>query len=219
MSIKIIAEFGVNWNDVKDFETMVLLCKSLGIKFVKMQMWKKEQIPEKLKELRKMYVGKGRAKYCFKFAKKHGIELFYSVFYPKAVDICEDVGVNFYKVRYQDRNDYSLYKRLKKTNKTIFVSCSDPMDTAYLNLATYQKRVNFLFCVPRYPAKFEDYKPPDRHGFQGISDHTPDLELFKIYNYGNINRWFEMHVKMNDDCFERAWSKSFEQLKEALESG
>jgi len=188
-----------------------------------MQMWKKEQIPEKLKELRKMYVGKGRAKYCFKFAKKHGIELFYSVFYPKAVDICEDVGVNFYKVRYQDRNDYPLYKRLKKTNKPIFVSCSDPMDTAYFNLATYQKRVIFLYCVPKYPAKFEDYKFSIRYGhnnsFQGISDHTSDLKLFKIANKkpNNNNEWFEMHVKENDDCFEHAWSKSFEQLKEALE--
>ena len=218
MSTKIIAEFGVNWKSIHEFEDMVVLARALGIKHVKMQMWKKEQIPERLKELRKMYIGPGRAKYCFKFAKKHGIELFYSVFYPEAIDICEKIGVNFYKVRYQDRNDYPLYKRLKKTNKTIFVSCSDPKDTAYFNLANYQKRVNFLYCVPRYPAKFEDYVPPDRHGFQGISDHTSDLELFKIYNLGiSLNRWFEMHVKMGNDCFESAWSKSFKQLKEVLD--
>ena len=211
--MELILEFGCNWKTIKDFETMIVLCRASGIKFVKLQMWRKDQVP---KEVRSMFVGKGRAKYCFKFAKKHGVELFFSVFYPEAVDICEKIGVNFYKVRYADRNDYPLYKRLKKTNKTIFVSCSDPMDTLYLNLATYQKRVKFLYCVPRYPAKFEDYKPPDKHGFQGISDHTPDLELFKIYNYANIDRWFEMHVKMGNDCYESKWSKTFAQITEVL---
>ena len=151
-----IAEFGCNWKTIKDFETMVLLCKTLNIKFVKMQMWKKDKVP---KEVRSMYIGKGRAKHCFKFAKKHGIELFYSVFYPEAIDVLEEIGVNFYKVRFYDRNNLTLYRRLKKIKqgKKIFVSCQDPMDTLYYNMAKYQKNIIFLYCVPRYPAKFEDY--------------------------------------------------------------
>ncbi len=223
MSTKIIAEFGVNWKSIKEFEDMVLLCRALGIKHVKMQMWKKEQIPEKLKELRTMYIGPGRAKYCFKFAKKHGIELFYSVFYPEAIDICEKIGVNFYKIRFDDRNDYPLYKRLKRTKKTIFVSCRDPKDTLYFNLANYQKRVNFLYCVPKYPAKIGDYRDLRRLiKYNGISDHTLDLELFKYFYTQrdvrpNMVKWFEMHVKTDDDCFEKAWSKSFKQLKEVLD--
>ena len=219
MSIKIIAEFGVNWKNIHEFEDMVVLARALGIKHVKMQMWKKEQIPERLKELRKMYIGPGRAKYCFKFAKKHGIELFYSVFYPEAIDICEKIGVNFYKVRYQDRNDYSLYKRLKKTNKTIFVSCSDPKDTAYYNLTVYQKRVVFLYCVPKYPANPRDYLDVPLSNFDGVSDHTSNLKIFNAFQdaYYNEDKWFEIHVKMGNDCFESAWSKSFKQLKEVLE--
>jgi sialic acid synthase SpsE len=207
----LILEFGCNWKTIKEFETMIVLCRALGIKYVKLQMWRKDQVP---KEVRPMYVGPGRAKYCFKFAKKHGIELFFSVFYPEAVDICEKIGVNFYKVRYRDRNDYPLYKRLKKTNKTIFVSCSDPMDTLYLNLATYQKRVNFLYCVPRYPAKINDYLPLQL-SFQGISDHTSDLKLFKNANEWKME-WFEVHVKMGNDCYESKWSKTFAQITEAL---
>jgi sialic acid synthase SpsE len=213
--MELIAEFGCNWKTIKDFETMVVLCRALGIKYVKLQMWRKNQVP---KEVRPMYVGPGRAKYCFKFAKKHGIELFFSVFYPEAVDICEKIGVNFYKVRYQDRNDYPLYKRLKKTNKTIFVSCSDPMDTLYFNLATYQKRVKFLYCVPRYPTTYHLYKKALKvKNIDGFSDHTQDLKLFEFAREIGYP-WFELHVcEDKKEAYEGKWSKTFKELKEALE--
>lgn len=181
-------------------------------------MWKKEQVPP---EVRKMYIGKGRAKYLFKYAKKHGIEVFFSVFYPEAIDICEDIGVNFYKVRFDDRNNITLFRRLKKTkNKTIFVSCQDPFDTLYFNLAKFQKNVKFLYVIPKYPANIMDYnKVISGHlyyHFQGISDHTPDIELFKYFNTIKEECWFEIHVKENNNCFETKWSKSFTKLKEAL---
>ena len=216
--MEIIAEFGCNWKTIKDFETMVLLCKTLNIKFVKMQMWKKDKVP---KEVRSMYIGKGRAKHCFKFAKKHGIELFYSVFYPEAIDICEGIGVNFYKVRFYDRNNLTLYRRLKKIKqgKKVFVSCQDPMDTLYYNMAKYQKNVIFLYCVPRYPAKIENYLIKDLkiwNGIKGVSDHTSNVDLLKIALKNPYIKWFEMHVKMGNDCYENLWSKSFEQIKEVL---
>lgn len=220
--MEIIAEMGVNWKFREQAIYMMGRAFVLGIKHVKFQMWKPEQIPEKLKELRSMYVDEKLATELFEVGKQYGQEVFFSVFYPEAVEICEKIGVNFYKVRFDDRNDYQLYKRLKKTNKTIFVSCQDPKDTAYFNLTTYQKRVKFLYCVPRYPAKLGDYSFSIRYDhnkkFQGISDHTSDLMLLKMSIYHPISKydWFELHVKLNDDCFEHAWSKSFDQLTEVL---
>ena len=180
-----------------------------------MQMWKKDKVPE---PVRSMYIGKGRAKYCFKFAKKQCIELFYSVFYPEAVDVCEGIGVNFYKVRFYDRNNLTLYQRLKKIRqgKKIFVSCQDPMDTLYYNMAKYQKNVIFLYCVPRYPAPLPQYDNAFNLDIDGISDHTKDLMLFRSANKYAGFKWFEIHVKMGNDCYENLWSKSFEQLKEVL---
>ena len=127
----------------------------------------------------------------------------------------EKIGVNYYKVRYFDRNNLTIYRKLKKTkDNLIFVSCQDPHDTIFYSMAKYQKRVKFLYVVPTYPALYKEYSPL-KLKFHGISDHTSDFELYK-----NALEWkmeyFEMHMKQNDDCIEAPWSKSFEELKEVL---
>lgn len=213
--MNIIAEFGCNWNTISDFRSMILFCREMGIKYVKMQLFKPYEVPE---EVRRMYIGKGRAKYLFKFAKSHGIELFYTPMYPTAVDICEEIGVNYYKVRYKDNRNLKLYRKIKKTKKPIFVSCDSfgIMGTVYDNLFIYEglKRVIPLYCVPHYPASFEEYKTKG-HIVVGYSDHTPD---FKLYNtVKEWAEWIEMHVCLDKKkCYEGKWSKELRKLKEVI---
>jgi len=216
LMVEIIAEFGCNWNTIQDFRMMVLFCKELGIKYIKLQMWKPEQAP---KEVRHMYIGKGRAKYMFNFAKRLGIELFFSVMYPEAVDICEKIGVNYYKIRYIDRNNHSLYRKVKKTSKILFISVDNEglPGTLYNNLFIYHpNRVIALRVVPHYPATFEEYNP--NYYMIGYSDHTPD---FQLYNHAKKDSVFiEMHLCLDKKkCFEGKWSKELREIREVLDNG
>ena len=55
--------------------------------------------------------------------------------------------------------------------------------------------------------------------FDGVSDHTSNLDLYKLCNhetYNNKLKWFEMHMAFDDNAPERKWSKTFEELKELI---
>ena len=211
--VEIIAEFGANWNNMSTFREMVLLCKLIGIKYIKLQMFEIDKVP---KEIRKMWIGKGRAKYMFKFAKSLGIELFFTPMYPEAVDILEDIGVNYYKIRYIDRNNYELYQKIGEVEKLTFVSVDDLgiMDTLYSDIFIWNNdKIIPLLCVPDYPAEFEQYNP--KYIVIGYSDHTPD---FRLYNHAKkASEFIEMHVCLDKkDAYEAKWSKELGKIKEML---
>jgi hypothetical protein len=72
-----------------------------------------------------------------------------------------------------------------------------------------------LECVPEYPASVDQYELVDPK-FQGISDHTPNLDLYlRALEKPNL-KWFEMHVCLDDNCYERAWSKTFDEIEEVI---
>lgn len=194
---------------------MIRKSKEVGADYVKFQIFKKEHIENhpQFEKLKEMILDFNTVKLLFDYGKENGIEIFFTPFFPEAIDWIEKIGVSLYKVRFSDQNNYQLYKRLKKTRKTILVSCQDPKDTLYLNLSNYQKNVRFLYCVPKYPAKDKDYNPLSTD-FHGISDHTPNLSLYQ--NSKDRFEWFEKHVKLNDACIESNWSVSFDELKEVL---
>ena len=176
---------------------------ALGIKFIKFQLFKEEQVPEAVRD---MVITEDLARELAETGRTYGQEVFFSVFYPEAVDICERIGVNYYKVRFKDRHNTEILNKILQTKKTTFYSTSDPI---YL-----VDHLIPLLCVPNYPAHFSDYRGFITHGY---SDHTPD---FKLYKYARFNKasWFEMHVCMDrETAYEGKWSKSFEELKEVLD--
>lgn len=211
-----MAEFGVNWKNREQALFMMGMAKSLGINLIKFQLFQKEDVQE---EIKSMVINEELAKELFEVGKSYGQDVFFSCMYPEAVDICEKIGVKYYKVRYFDRKNLPLYRKLKKTDKLIFVSCQDPHDTIFYSMVKYQKRVNFLYCVPKYPAQFRDYPLITPSGFSGFSDHTDDIQILEHYLEYPYPDWFEIHVKLDNNCVESKWSKSFEELKEVLENG
>ncbi|KKL47846.1 hypothetical protein LCGC14_2331460 [marine sediment metagenome] len=204
--MNIIAEFGVNWKSREQAFFMMGQAFALGIKFIKFQLFKEEQVPEAVRD---MVITEEFARELVETGRTYGQEVFFSVFYPEAVDICERIGVKYYKVRYADNTNMDLLNKIWATKKIYFIS----IDNTILS-----KRAISLKCIPQYPAKERDYYPITKE-FLGISDHTSDLELFKTCNSFNQELdldWFEMHVKLDDNCYESKWSKSFEELREVL---
>ncbi len=234
--MKIICECGCNFNNLKEAMKLIDKTKELGAFLSKFQIYNEANIKNSrdYKFLKEIMINEEKAKTLFEYGKTINQEVFFTCFYPEAVDICERIGVKYYKVRYFDRNNLPLYRKLKKTkDKLIFVSCQHPHDTIFYNMGKYQKRVKFLYVIPQYPAKLEDYEGfliehfrdnPEKglfpnKDFKGISDHTPDLRLFQIFNSTKIKpvEYFEMHMCMNkEEAIEGKWSKTFKELKEVL---
>ena len=217
--MKIICECGCNFNSLNEAMKMIDKTKEIDAFLCKFQLYNAENIKKSkdYKFLNEIMINEKMAKILFEYGKSIEQEVFFTCFYPKAVDICDRMEVKYYKIRFFDRNNLIIYRKIKKTNKPIFVSCNDPKDTIFYNMSRYQERIHFLYCIPQYPAPMKLYLQHwNNNIFSGFSDHTKNTELLKIAKDMNVD-WFEVHVKLDDNCYEKAWSKSFKELKEVLE--
>jgi len=213
--MQIIAEMGCNWKTREEAFKMMGMAKALGIDLVKYQLFNKDMTP---KQLHPFIIDEEFAQSLVRCGREHDQEVFFSCMYPETIDMCEKIGVRYYKVRYFDRNNLPILRKLKKVkDKIIFVSCKTPRDTIFGSMAKYHGNVRFLYCIPKYPAEFGDYPLITPNGFSGFSDHTPDLQLLKHYLEYPFPDYFEIHLKIDDDCIEAPWSKSFLELKEVLQ--
>lgn len=218
--IKIICECGVNFSNLHEAKKMIDKSKEIDAFLCKFQIYNNKTIKDSKNQefLKAIMINKEIAKTLFEYGKKIGQEIFFSTMIPESIDWCEEIGVGYYKIRFYDRNNLILYRKVKKTKVPIFVSCNDPNDTIYSNIAQYQKRVKFLYCVPDYPAELGKYRPDMLwKNFSGISDHTRDLKLFRMLKDSDQLDYFEMHMKLKDTIpLESIWSKTFEEVKEVL---
>ena len=204
--MNVIAEFGVNWKDLKTFREMIKQCAEVGIRYAKMQLWM--PIPQVPKAVHSMYIDEEKAHLFKKYAEKNGIDLFFTPFYARAVDICKSVGVSYYKVRYRDRNRYDLYTAMKYNGRPTFVSVPLIKDTIWKG----HKNARYLFCVPKYPAVPKDYENMTPHLFHGVSDHTKGITVLERARDMGFE-WFEKHVCLDEHCYEREWSIPIKNLE------
>jgi sialic acid synthase SpsE len=147
-------------------------------------------------------IGEAMAKELVDYGNTLGVDVFFSVYYPEAVDICERLGVKYYKIRYEDRFNYEIRDKVFATKvKTgnIFISGDN------------------LFCVPKYPAEINEY-PFYLRNEVGYSDHTHHNEGTTLLEHA-IKQYYpyhEIHVKEDDNCLEWRWSKSIDWIKRCL---
>ena len=203
--MEIIAEFGCNWDTWERALEMIIKCEDLGIKYAKFQMWKKLQVPE---EVRDMFINGSGALFLRDYGSKHRVEVFFTPFYPEAVDILEEIKIPFYKIRYADYYTYdrSIMNKVLDTDKAFFISCLTPFP---------HKRAISLECAPVYPAPRSGYQLI-HEGFEGISDHTRNLKLYKECLKIPRLKFFEMHVCLDKECYEAKWSKTFDEIEAVL---
>ena len=180
----------------------------MGIKYVKMQVFNASQVPTSLYHM--IIQGEKMARFM-KFAGRYGITLFFTPMYPEAIDLCDLLGVDFYKIRFGDRNNKELHDKLKDKTNLIFVSTQNISDTIYSG-----KNIRYLYCAPEYPADLPLYDPAYSISFHGISDHTKDFMLYRSAKKYDGFDWFEMHVCLDDLCVERPWSKKLDELKKFI---
>lgn len=212
--MKVIAECGCNFHSIEEAFIMIERAYEIGCWAAKFQAFSKEycldnNLPNRLSL---DYVD---VKGLFGYGKKVGIEVFFTPFDVERVQWCEDIGVNYYKIRYADNKNAKLLIATQKTKKPIFVSGDN---NNYFDGST--PNIINLFCIPKYPSSYLDYMTPTNpyyrnFNFKGVSDHTFDLELFLKHSVGY--KYWEKHVCLTKDCLESDWSVTFEELEKVLE--
>lgn len=234
MMIKIVAECGVNFRSIEEAKQMIDECHELGLFATKFQIYESNQIKDhpQRKFLESIRLSYWDVMELFDHGKSIGQEVFFTPMFEEAVEWCEKVGVNYYKIRFNDRNEYELIDKIVDTRKRYFLSTNQDHwihPTNYIKTRIScdidpSNQIN-LYCIPEYPARIEDYQKPRLHVYDGISDHTSNMDLFKWYRdeyskYLPYNLfhpyYFEKHVCLTKDCLESEWSCTFDELKEVL---
>lgn len=202
---------------------MIRQSKAVHAAFTKFQLYSWSEIKDDPGLIRdheqEIMLTRDTAKELFEYGKQINQKVFFTPMYLEAVDICEEIGVDLYKIRCADRHNITLIRKVLDTDKRIIMSIDRQYEPSGLVL-THTHRIDFLLCVPKYPASVADYmlnKSTFNH-FSGISDHTPNLELARQALKTHYDIIIEKHVKLNDTCIEKNWSVSFSELKSLRES-
>ncbi len=105
-----------------------------------------------------------------------GIEFMASVFDVERIAWLEEVGVKRYKVASRSVRETDLMAALAATGKPLIVSLG-MWDGAEFPEVPGASKVDYLYCVSKYPTQLEDVKlaQVDFSRYAGFSDHTEGL--------------------------------------------
>lgn len=160
---------------------------------------------------------KEQAKELFDFGRKIGIQVFFSVFDVERVEWCKEIGVNFYKIAYSERDNLPLMKALPD-DKVIIISTDYRNGHAIYQTGKQYYCIRTLYCVSKYPAQLQevalDKALEGRYRYDGYSDHTIGLDAAKLaFAWGAdiVEKHFAIDHKIGVDA---EWSMTPEELKE-----
>lgn len=176
----VIAEIGVNWNgNYSLVEEMITHSKNAGCDAVKFQSFNEDIVknhPEK-SLLLKSSVNEVNIDKIDDISKKIGIEWFSTPMYSEVVDVL-DPYVKRFKIREADsrvllKNEKSeLIQTIMNKNKEIIISSNiNPKNVKIFS----NSKVNWLYCVPKYPCKLSEVNFEEQKNFVGYSNHCPQI--------------------------------------------
>lgn len=178
--VYVISEIGVNWDGNFDIvREMITKSKNVGCDVVKFQSFNEKNLgnhPEKSKLL-KCAINKKNIDMIDDIAKSVGIEWFCTPMNLDAVELI-DPYVTRFKIRELDgrilleNKTNDIIDKILKTDKEIFVSSSNsPRKSVFWN----NSRINWMYCVPKYPCDLSDLDFKNFGDFSGYSNHCTDF--------------------------------------------
>lgn len=224
--VYIIAECGVNFTSLTEAKTMIAKAYGANADAVKFQVYDHDNLCKVYSggdverhplydELMDIKLGLNELKELKEYADNIGINLLATPMYPEAVEILEELQVDRYKIRYADRYNNELIKKVKATGKPIIISCDE-----YYMFITKHTNISCMFCISKYPPEPSDFKHfPIRFSNNtiiGYSNHFPSIApaLIAVSRGCQI---VEMHVKLEGtQTIDDAVSITFEQLRELV---
>ena len=178
-TVSLVAECGVNWNNLSEAKTMIKSAWWSGATHAKFQAYGEDALKEGSRRianhLKKVMLTKETAQELKGCAEDLGLTWFATPTSVERVDFLEDVGVSLYKIREKDSENIDLLKRVFLTKKPMFVSSQRLPGSLDL---LYHPMIKWLYCVPKYPPALAEIRLSENIGvFDGYSNHYPDIAI------------------------------------------
>ena len=211
----IVAEVGVNFDNIREAEMMIGQAAHMGADAVKFQVYNEEVIKDspKYEQLMKIMLDKEKLQHLKSVADGAGIEFFATPMFVEAVDWLNEIGVERFKIRYADRLNKELITKAINTGKQVIVSCEsiDPNNRTW----TFIDNVLLMYCIPEYPPKVV-VMPQIFNTFEGYSNHLP-LVSPPLLAAARGAKIVEVHVKQGGTKpIDNAVSITFPELAELV---
>lgn len=192
----IIADACVNFRNLGEAAEIIKQAACAGVDAVKFQAYLSEDVllHERWRDLARIVLLDEDIKYLNTVCKHNHVEFMCTPMYDDAVKMLFPY-VKRWKVRYNDRNNLSLFKKIYNDPRPVLVSCSGIHDTIWLR-TKHRRNIVLMFCVPEYPPT-EVKMPNDLRPMGGFSSHYADREV----PYEAVNRgagFIEVHVMLDE---------------------
>ena len=228
---QIIAEIDSNWNGSEILgKKIIKQASQSGADYVKFQMWKALDLYETTNtnwnEIKKSEMTSNTAKKFKKYSDSLGIDCIWSVFYPEAVQLLENLDVSLYKIASRtsalmDSNSLETLKAIAKTKKPVIISMGFGGDKKLMDSIFRHNKKYYLYCVANYPTKLSEIDFKSMQKFDGFSDHTEDYLASLIYASQSLNsskkRFYEKHVCVDESVGpDKPFSINMSNFKELI---
>lgn len=174
----IIAEIGQNHNgNIGIAKELIHAAKAKGADIAKFQLYDVDKIfpPhfEWYKEAKEAQLSKTQVFELAEECAKLDIEFCASVFDVERFGWTEELGMKRYKIASRSIYEKELIETISKTGKDIIVSLGMYKEAGFPKIETSGK-VDYLYCVAKYPAMPQDLNLADVDftQYSGFSDHT-----------------------------------------------
>ena len=214
MTINVIAEIGSNWGgDIELAKQHIKKSKDSGATHVKFQMWRATdlytQSHPNWNEIKKSELTCKHAKEFKKYADKIGIDCFWSVFYPEAVECLEKIGVKYYKIASRtsallDKNSKDTMIAIAKTKKPVIISMGFGGNKIKIKNIFKNNHKYWLYCISEYPTdinkiNFNDTNQSIISNYDACINNNIDLIKNALKKQmANMVRWTESIKTLED---------------------
>jgi len=210
--LQIIAEIASNWNGSEILGKKIIeKASKAGADYVKFQMWKATDLYEithpNWNEIKKSEMKAKTARKFKKYSDSFEINCIWSVFYPEAVKLLEDLNVSLYKIASRtsslmDSNSLDTMKEIAKTKKPVIISMGFGGNKKLLDSIFQNNKKYYLYCISNYPTKLSEINFKSMQKYAGFSDHTKGNLAPLIYAIKSANshkeRFYEKHVCIDE---------------------
>ncbi len=197
----IIADACVNFRNIGEAADIIKEAANAGVDAVKFQAYRSEDViqHERWQDLTRIVLLEDEIKYLNTVCKHHHVEFMCTPMYDDAVKMLFSY-VKRWKVRYADRNNVSLFKKIYNDARPVLVSCSGPHDTIWIRTQR-RRNIVLMFCVPEYPPTevkiLRNFKP-----MGGFSSHYSDWTVpYEAVTLGA--EFIEVHAML--DNYSDSW--------------
>jgi len=180
--VEIIAEIGQNHNgDMQLAKELINAAKENGADVAKFQLYDVDSIFQPdfcwYAAAKEAELNKEQACELAATCAQAEIEFMASVFDIERVAWSEEIGVRRYKIASRSVRNQPLLHAVAATGKDIIVSLG-MWDGVGFPIVPSRARVDYLYCVTKYPAAPEDldFLSIDFNRYAGFSDHTIGLD-------------------------------------------